>query len=813
VVASTERSQVFRFGVFEVDPCAHELRRQGVRIRLQEQPFQVLVVLLGRAGEVVTRDELRQKLWPSSVFVDFDHGLNNAIARLRDALGDAAATPRFIETLPRLGYRFISPVEIAAASDARKLVSAVPGLGSSVSLKAGTETAEADESDALTRSFSPGAAHAIKPILLGGVGIVSAVLLLALLSAPWLARKQADQQAAPIAVAPKELSVAVLPFVNLSPEQENDYFADGLTDELISKLADIRGLKVAGQTSSFFFKNKRETPAVIGRTLNVRHILEGSVRRSGQQLRVTAQLIDAESGYHLWVETYDREATDVLQIQEDIARSVASALQVQLLAADEQRLRKRLTRDPEAYRLYLIARAQISWVFGRPDFAAVRRSYEEAITRDPEFAAAYAGLAHYYFNFAADDEEVRLGEEAAERAVALDPELSEALGARANWKYLRYVSAGDYKAYQAALQDFRRALALDPADALVLFHYARATLWHDPDLALNLFEETVRLDPVRYSAVGLSATLMSRRLGQHELARQRVHELYDLHPDKTFHNALNVAGLEAYLGRLAEAAVFLRESLEQGHRGSPTQLWALYMSLGDREAARRALDLGDTRLDRVLADAARMTMDGRYDEAFVALDRRRPDFPLSHSLDVPAARLALVTGRTDQALAILEQRLPDLAVGVEPIDDRNVLPALDLVAARLWTDEQNSGRALLERVVAFLDGPSRPHWPMYRFLRARAHALAGELESAQRALDRAYEEGFRMTWALDVGTRAGFQYIDSIEVDPAFTKLRGSPRYKSWLELIKADNARQLARLRVHEAADSARIVGSESGG
>jgi len=784
VAASSDRSQVIRFGVFEVERRSRELRKQGVRLRLQDQPFQVLAFLLERAGEPVTREELHQKLWPSSVYVDFDHGLNNAIARVREVLGDSATKPRFIETLPRLGYRFIYPVENALASS-------------------GVTTDEsAERVAARPAADSLAVSRWSRPLLIATASVTLGIVVLGLFFGLWIAQRPPLGDARATPPLPKEPSVAVLPFANLSSDPENDYVAKGLSEELINALAGISDLKVVGRTSSFAFKDTQESAAVIAQQLNVNHLLEGSVRGSEQRLRITAQLIDAASGYHLWSEVFDRDVADILQIQEEIARSVASALEVELLAADHQRLSKRLTSDPEAYRLYLIARAQISWVFGRPDWAVVRRSYEEAIERDPEFAAAHAGLAHFFFNFGSSDEEIRLGRAAAERAVALDPGLSEALGARANWEVYTYLVEGDYEAYKRALQDFRRAFELDASNALVLFHYARAVVWSDPDLALSLFEETARLDPVRLSAVGFSASLMSSRLGQHEAARQRIRGLYDQNPDKRFHIAIHVAVLELYLGRLDEAVIFLRESLEQGNRGSPTRLWGLHMSLGDRETALRVLDTPDM---QHLREAARFAMDGRYDEGFASLDRRRAESP-ERRLDVNAARLALIAGQPGPALEILESRLPALAAGVEPIDTRNVLPAIDLVAARLWTGDESSADELLQRVVAFLDGPSAPRWPMYVFLRARVHALAGELVSAQQALDRAYQEGFRTTWAIDAVPRS-FDYIDSIDADPAFAALRTSPRYQSWLKRIKADNAQQLARLREREAGQPPRVA------
>lgn len=779
VNAPAERPQVYRFGVFELDTLTHELRKQGVRVRLQDQPYQLLLLLLERAGRLVTRDELRARLWPSSVYVDFDHGLNNAIARVREALGDAAATPTFIETVPRLGYRFVHPI----------LSSSSPEVA-----PAALDEPHDAANDAALRQEAHRVADIKRSIDFRIVSIAAAAVAIGALALIVYLRPPAfssNEPSTPTSVSSAP-SIAVLPFVNMSPDKDSEYFADGLSEELLSKLALIQGLKVASRTSSFHFKGKNEPAAVIAETLQVDHLLEGSVRRSGRRVRITAQLIDARDGYHRWSQTFDRELTDIFQIQEDIAFAVANALQVKLLASEEKRLRTRGTSDPEAYRHYLIARAHISWLYGRPDWNVIKRSYQEAIARDPQFAAPYAGLAHYYYNREFDEAGVKLGEAAAERAVELDPDLSEALGALANFEARRYHQLGDFEAVQRAQKNFRRALELDPTNAQATFHYARAVMWHEPALAVDLFERTVQLDPIRYTAIGLRALLMSGQ-GMHDAAYELVKQLYERNPGQRFHNAIHMATLEYYRGNLDRATAFMHEALARGDVSS-IPLWALHMSLGDPDAARETPVT--TPSDKLLREAASMTSQGDYARAFALLDRRRLEFPNTRILDIPAARLALIVGRADRAREILEQRLPDLARGIEPIDAFNVLPAIDLAIA--WADEERA-RSLLGRVAAFLDGPDAPQWSMFVFERARVHALAGEIELAHQSLDRAYAAGFRTIWSVDL-LPAPFFYIDGVEVDPAFRALRDDPRFARWLERIESDNALKLERLRAHDA-------------
>jgi TolB-like protein len=272
-------SATIRFGSFELDPRSGELRKQGMKIRLQEQPFQVLRVMLERPGEVVTREELQQRIWPSDTFVDFDHGVYNAIQKLRDALEDSAESPRFIETLSRRGYRFIAPV----------------------------------------------------------IGVA------------------VNEPTAPAAPFGRD-SIAVLPFINMSPEPENEFLVDGISEEIINALAQIKPLRVVARSSAFSFKGKHIDPRTIGEKLNVRTVLEGSVRRSGNRLRITAQLVNAEDGYHLWSERYDREMKDVFDIQDEIARSIADRLRITLEGSAQEPLIRARTRNMQAYELYLKGR-------------------------------------------------------------------------------------------------------------------------------------------------------------------------------------------------------------------------------------------------------------------------------------------------------------------------------------------------------------------------------------------------------------------------------------------------------------------------
>lgn len=776
VNSSIGQSRVFRFGVFEVDTLAHDLRREGVRIRLQEQPYQILLMLLERAGQVVTRDEMRQRIWPASVVVDFDHGLNNSIARLREAFGDAAGAAQLIETVPRVGYRFVGTV----TSQSHETPLAVPT----------TPAPAAGPPPSTSNGWSPRR-------LLVLAGLVLAALLLVVLLRPAAREPLVGERRATDAITTAP-SIAVMPFVNLSSNPDDDYVSDGLTEEIVTKLGSVRGLRVVARTSSYRFKGKHEPVASIAQALQVNHLLQGSVRRSGARLRVSAQLIDARVDEHIWSQTFDRDASDILGIQEEIALAVVAALKVSLLDADEFRIRRRGTNDTEAYRLYLVALPHLLGRTRPPDMNVAKRSLDAAIERDPNFAAAHAGLARYYFRRAWGglndvEDSARLGTAAAERAVALDPASPEALQARANFRFWRHRFRGDYEAFVSAESDMQRAIELDPTNSVTFDDFGRAVLWHQPALASNLLEQAIRTDPLCIGPNVMIASLLGSR-GQLDAARARCADLLERYPDATA-CGMAIATLETYFGNFERAVELLRAN-EKAIRGpARIQLWSVYMSLGDRAGALQWLDFGDLPMEKPLSAAARFAMDGRYDQAYEVLEQHRGEYPLSLLLDLPTARFALIAGKPQQALRILEQRLPDLASGIEPISARNVMPALDLVTAQLQTGAKSQARALLERVAFFLDGPDVPRLPLFAFQSARAHALAGDPDAAMRALDRAYAEGLRTTWALDLRPQS-LLYIDPIEADPAFASMmRDDPRLERWYAHLKAGNARERERL------------------
>jgi TolB-like protein/DNA-binding winged helix-turn-helix (wHTH) protein len=363
--SSTDRVQ---FGVFELDLQNAELRKGGVKVKLQEQPLKILQILLENPGRIVGREELQKRVWPANTFVEFDQGLYSAMARLRDALGDSSDNPRFIETAARRGYRFIAPV---------------------TSLAAGPTSDTAPEKNITTETNPPFGVRRFVLNLLAG--LVGGALLLAIALEFNIAdaREWLRSRTTPIR------SIAVLPLQNLSNDPEQEYFADGMTDELITSLAMLKDVRVISRTSVMRYKGTTKAMPQIGHELHVDAIVEGSVLRSGGRVRITAQLVEASTDRHLWAASYDRELRDTLLTQAEAARSITENIRAQLTMPQKEKLAKTRTVNPEAYDLYLRAR----WYSERithADTAKCIETLQLSIKKDPSFADAYTALADCY---------------------------------------------------------------------------------------------------------------------------------------------------------------------------------------------------------------------------------------------------------------------------------------------------------------------------------------------------------------------------------------------------------------------------------
>jgi TolB-like protein/DNA-binding winged helix-turn-helix (wHTH) protein/Flp pilus assembly protein TadD len=495
-----------RFGLFEADVQTGELWKQGKRLRLQEQPFQLLVSLLEKPGEVVTREELRSRLWPQTT-VDFDHGLNKAVSKIREALGDSSENPRFVETVARRGYRFLADVAIIR--------------------KAPLETGAGDPANA--GPFLPAVA-AILNASSRNLATKLFVLGLALVAASvvWVFYRE-------IYAAPAIRSLAVLPLENLSGDPSQDYFVDGMTDELITRLAQISALRVISRTSVMTYKNARKSLAEIANELNVEAVVEGSVSRSGERVRVTAQLIDARSDKHIWADSYDEDIRDALVLQSKVTTAIARHIRAALNPQEQLALAKSRTINPEAYEAYLKGR----YFWNKRTAQGLRTAidyFRRAIEIDPRYAEAYAGLADAYA-IAGDwkmgvlppkDAFARATAAAAE-ALALDDTLSEAhtslalaldlygwnwVAAEAEYKHAIQLNPGYATAHQwyswhlfmvgsntEAMSELKKAENLDPLSLIIKTDIADALcVAHRYDEAVEQSEKALKMDP--HFAVG-----------------------------------------------------------------------------------------------------------------------------------------------------------------------------------------------------------------------------------------------------------------------------------------------------------------------
>ena len=438
-----------RAGLFEVDLGSGELHKSGRRVPLQEQPFRVLAILLERPGEIVTREELQSRVWTADTFVGFDEGINTAIRKLRVAFGDSADNPRFIETIPRRGYRFLAPVHDLVADPAPPSESVA-------------------EEDAMVELRRARPANTLRL----AVALSVAALLVVLGSVALLKRQHPPANPTP----QKRVMLAVLPFQNISNDPAQEYFSDGLTEETITDLGQLspEHLGVIARTSAMAYKHTNKTISQIGQELGVDYILEGSVRREGGEARVSAQLIRVADQTHLWAQNYERELHDLLQIENELGKAIARQVQINLTPQQEIDLSRMRTVNPDAYDLYLQGR--FYWNQRNP--AAIKQSIgylQRATEQDPNFALAYVGLADAYnigniLGAYSPKESLPEAKAAATKALALDPSLAEAHAALGMEK-----SHYEFD-FPGAQREFLKALELNPNSAYAHLFYSNCYL-------------------------------------------------------------------------------------------------------------------------------------------------------------------------------------------------------------------------------------------------------------------------------------------------------------------------------------------------
>ena len=599
--SSGQKQGVLRFGNFELDIANGELRKGGVLVKLQSQPLELLSLLVGRPGQVVSREEIRRALWGDETFVDFDQSINFCVNKLRDALEDDPQKPRYIETVPRKGYRFVAAI-----------------------VESGPEPAQA----APTR----------RPrwLVLAGVALLLVAIALA-------ARTAIESKLGTKAIR----SLAVLPFENLSANPEQQYFADGMTDDLITDLARISTLRVISRTSVMQYKNTKKPIPEIARELNVDAVLEGTVTRDGDRVRITVQLIGADPEKHLWADRYEEGLGGILTLQDNVAKAVAREIRVKVTPQEQAALDTPRTVDPEAYEAYLKGRYFLRRG-GEKNLAKSLQYFQQATQKDPSYALAWTGLADAYYGLAAWGvlpwrEAAPRTRAAAEKALDLDRSLVEPVVSLASVKmWYEWDWAGAEQLCKRAIQlspkygqahdayslllavtgriqegvaEERQARQADPLDPI----FAANTTWglylaHNyeeaerEDLKWDVWHPAWRGDYIRASIyLQTGRPREAVKMLQEEAAMSHHQALLDL---MYLGHALGVTGAREE-GRKILAEM---QALAQSRYVPPDYIAMVYEGLGDRERAlqwyEKAVDersmniwvLPDQRLDSIRSE-------------------------------------------------------------------------------------------------------------------------------------------------------------------------------------------------------------------
>lgn len=583
----------YRFGPYELRVHSRELRKHGARLKLRPQPFRVLQLLVERAPEIVTREELRQNLWSPDTFVDFEHGLNTSVKELRGVLKDSAAEPKYIETIPRLGYRMVAPVEAEQPAATLAPVHPPRVRDGSMTAVGGSQSSDVPAQGAAHTTTSTLPIARVHPAhwRAAALGVALALIGAFAVSAHWRARPAPATRP-----SASRLVLAVLPFENLTGDSAQEYLADGLTEELISQLGriDPNGLAVVARTSVMHYKGTRTPLDQIGRELGVQYVLEGSVRRDAGTLRIAAQLVQVHDQTQVWAHEYDRQLSDLLSLQGEIAQEVAD--ETELTFDDGGRTARRtkaanLTASQyEAYDLYL--KGRYLWnQRTRESFARATEIFEEAIRKDPNYAPAYAGLADTYamqssYGFGPALEIMPRARAAALKALQLDDTLAEAHAS------LGFVTESAEWDWPSAEKEFRRAIELNPS-------YATAHQWYAELLAFQgRFDEALvesdrarSLDPLSLIIVADSGVIdyFARRYGR---AIQKFKSVLDLDPDVGRAYEIVDACIQQ---RQYDDALKYTAQLRRHHRVSDAVAWSwaqeasIYGHMGDAKGAQRAL--------------------------------------------------------------------------------------------------------------------------------------------------------------------------------------------------------------------------------
>jgi TolB-like protein/DNA-binding winged helix-turn-helix (wHTH) protein/Flp pilus assembly protein TadD len=615
-------TSVVRFGTYEVSLQSGEVRKAGLKIKVQQQPMKLLEILLEHPGEVFTREELRSRVWPNESFGDFDQALNTAIGKLRSALGDSAENPRFIETLPKRGYRFIADVSVVDADTRPQRQGSADGdlpnserRSSELNIESGRRIQHAG------LTLVPVAPkRSVWPTRRLIIAVALAFVLSLPILAVWLFRSRGSASTG-------IRSLAVLPLDNLSGDASQNYFADGMTDELITDLAQISALRVISRTSVMVYKGVRKPLPEIARELNVDAVVEGTVLRSGNQVRITAQLIEAPDDKHLWAASYEGDLRDTLALQKKVASAIADQIRINLTAQEQAVLKDVRVVNPEAYESYL--KGRYFWNKRTADgLKAALAYFNQAIEEDPKYAQAYSGLADTYalsgdwqYVVMTPKEAFPKAKAAAIKALELDSALGEAHNSLAfvldgfDWdldsggKEFRraielnpgYATAHHWYAwhlsllgrYNEAIAEMRKAESLDPLSLIINADLAELlVLAHSSDESIRQSRKTIEMDP----NFALAHNQLAQAYLQKHMFDEAVAEMQTavrLSPNSPTCIA-NLARAYVAAGKKSEAIKLLSDLKKRSNSAysNAAEIAMIYASLGDTGQAMTWLDKG-----------------------------------------------------------------------------------------------------------------------------------------------------------------------------------------------------------------------------
>ena len=742
-------------GDWTVEPALDTISRNAETHKLEPRTMRLLMCLVEAAGGVVSIEHLLSEVW-TGVIVG-SASVYQSVSQLRKILGDTDPEPTYIATVPRKGYRLVAAVHPIASLES---------------------TAATTPSSSTARGIS---AHSSRRIRL--ITLLVALVVLTSFSWFWLRKPPATE----VTVS----SIVVLPFVDMTAEKNDQPFCDGLTEEISNWLAQIPALRVVARTSAFAFRGQSEDVRKVGKSLGTNHVLEGSMRRYADHMRVTVQLIDARSGYHLWSANYDRPMTDTINMQEDISRSVAETLQIRLTADTAQRFAARRSTNPQAYQSYLLARHYQQARTGADNERAIQL-YRQVLSVDPKFSLAYVGLAYALLNqnWLAGrpiDEIAVEAEPLLSTAIKLDPNLSDIYAVRGALR-------GEQFRNDAASSDFHRAVALNPSDSVAFTEMGRLFLSKgQPRDALQNYTQAAVLDPLSYLPQA-QRCIMLQDLARYDEATIACDKARELQP-QGYWPLTATSWLMAAQGRLDEALKWNALAL----KAAPDVL-ELYkeratfmLTLGFAASARETLELArvQTQQEEVINEALGEV--AYYEGGATALRAylvatKLEDSPHAQPL-FAAAYYRLLIGDTAAAAQSIQRALKaaDITAGAleNPWDAARFGHANELTMAmvELQTGDRQSAMRHLDTLSTMLDHLVQAGERRYGVdeLRAAVLALRGDGDGAMRSLTSAAELGWRRSWWA--------------EREPDLSSLRARGDFRTLIARVSGSNAELGARV------------------